>query len=538
MFAAQIAIDQIDAANEALRAAFNRGAITADQLQAGLLEGSGRDAALRAITLNPAAFLDGLSVAKEATEDFYFNTLPSLEGALEKAFTGSSEDFEQAILDIRNIDLSGLTIEQQNLIDLLFPNLDTLGELAATSLAGIAKAGGIAYIREFQSIADTISNINFLPVVNAADNVEIQSAAEQADALTDYLFNQLAVGAEDRAGVITELLSQIYSGVIAGVVLDPTTQQTLAASVINAAGSVDFDKMERSVSNFRSDMDSIEAIMTKPITQLNEKDIDLLEQYPDIYDDLLAGSLDLNKYREEGTQNLLDELDAAQTLLNIEASNLAQQLELGLIRQDQYDEGIRIVETQSNSLELLRQQVTANKINVESLKEQYKLAINSINAQKKAISDAKAMRDLQKESAEIASKTIAASRVGAVGTIEASFNRQQLNQEIAEANKILEDSIVMAQLEAQQQILEDSQQRAIEQATKENTIATRQSTLSTDLLRGSIEDLITSNSMNNNGINSPPNNTPTVNTPTVRNSGIFGDPYDYENRQLAVQPGI
>lgn len=78
---------------------------------------------------------------------------------------------------------------------------------------------------------------------------------------------------------------------------------------------------------------------------------------------------------------------------------------------------------------------------------------------------------MQQKSAEIARKSLEATRIGAVGSLEAQFNRQQINEEIAMMNKELQDRIMLAQIEAQQKILEDSQQKAIEAATKENTAA-------------------------------------------------------------------
>jgi len=429
-----------------------------------------RDAINRAIALDPTAYLDGIETAKEATNEFYLKTIPAMERGIQLALSSTGDDFVNAVRSLQDIDFDSLSDSQKVLISNLLPNFEALRTLTASQLTRVGQAGGVAFIRSFQGVADRIGDLELTDVDLSSGGVE--TAAEQADTLTDFIFNTLAVSAENKAAATRTLLAEIFSGVVSGVVLTPQQQNALAISVVNALGDVDVDAIGRRVDTFRSDMDKIEEIITKPIDKFTTEDKELLAQYPEIFDQLLQGSLDLNAEREKGVALIEQEIAEAEEQLNIAVDLKIEQFEKGLITKEELESSVLLLRTNLNRLALDRQMLRTAKINVEAIKEKYKIELDSLTAQKKAMDDAKRMRDLQKESADIARQSIEATRTGALGTIEAQFNRQQLNTQIAEANKVLQDNIMTAQLEAQQKILEDSQQKAIEAATVANTQAT------------------------------------------------------------------
>jgi hypothetical protein len=430
-----------------------------------------RDAINRAIALDPTAYLDGIETAKEATNEFYLKTIPAMERGIQLALSSTGDDFVNAVRSLQDIDFDSLSDSQKVLISNLLPNFEALRTLTASQLTRVGQAGGVAFIRSFQGVADSIGDLGLTDILLSSGEVDV-TAAEQADTLTDFIFNALAVSAENKAAATRTLLAEIFSGVVSGIVLTPEQQNALAISVVNALGAVDVDAIGRRVDTFRSDMDKIEEIITKPIDKFTTQDKELLAQYPEIFDKLLQGSLDLNAEREKGVALIEQEIAEAEEQLNIAVDLKIEQFEKGIITREELESSVLLLRTNMNRLALDRQMLRTAKINVEAIKEKYKIELDSLTAQKKAMDDAKRMRDLQKESADIARQSIEATRTGALGTIEAQFNRQQLNTQIAEANKVLQDNIMTAQLEAQQKILEDSQQKAIEAATVANTQAT------------------------------------------------------------------
>jgi hypothetical protein len=434
---------------------------------------------MRAVLIDPTRFLDGINEATDATRAFYGTTLPALQAGLDSIAEGTAESFIAGVQAIQAINYDNLSPDEQEIIGRILPNIDTLRNLSADNLASVAEAGGRAYIRAFQSIADDIRDLNIFDIILGEDyNLTAAEIAEQqADTVTDFLFNALAVSAEQKAAVTEELLSQIYSGTIAGVRINPEQQATLANSLINALGMVDLPAIERSVLGFLADTESIEDILSKPVDRLTQKDLALLANYPDALDQILSGTFDINKFREEGIAAIEKDIQTQEDQLRVSMRNKQTQFERGEITQEEFEASMAIYQTNLNLLNLNRQQLRVERANIDLIRERYRMELDILNAQRKAIEDAKKMRDLQKESADIARRSIEATRTGALTTVEAQFNRQQLNAEIAEANRTLQDNIMMAQLEAQQKILEDSQQKAIEAATNANTIATRENTL-------------------------------------------------------------
>jgi hypothetical protein len=172
----------------------------------------------------------------------------------------------------------------------------------------------------------------------------------------------------------------------------------------------------------------------------------------------------------------------------------AQALKEGKITKEQLEQftvaqaNVRAAESQ---LEILEEISSREADMTEQLKARYKVQLDLLKAQQEAIKDARAIRDLQEQSNDLAVKSLQATRIGATGSLEARFNQQQLNQEIATMNRTLQDQMMTAQLEAQQKILEDSQQKAIEAATVDNTVATRENTgVSRDLIDKIDEDIL------------------------------------------------
>lgn len=168
--------------------------------------------------------------------------------------------------------------------------------------------------------------------------------------------------------------------------------------------------------------------------------------------------------------------------------------EITQIQFSNFETALRNNDLAQARLVTLEDQLLLEKANTDQVKARYKAQIDLLSAQMKAIKDAKTMRDLQKEAADIAARSITATRVGAVGTLEAQFNQRSLNTEIENMNRTLQDRLMTAQLEAQQKILEDTQQQALISATEN---LTREMVNLADVMREeeipAIEDLAKSN---------------------------------------------
>jgi len=256
-----------------------------------------------------------------------------------------------------------------------------------------------------------------------------------------------------------------------------------------------------------ADTNKVIELAAKSPADLTAEDIEFLrkEENKTAFLDMQTGDFDPNTFRAERQAEVIKMLnetaEASQELYNFEKNQLADLLGISREMNDEdmqaavelaFEEG-RIDEIKRNrffhsleehqlnllDLDLAKQRLAQNKAMTDEIKARYKVQTDLLKSQMDSIKDAEKIRNLQEQSADVARRSMDATRIGAVGSMEAKFNQQQINQEVAKMNRALQDQMQTAQLEAQQKILEDSQQKAIEAATGKLTVATTELTTAT-----------------------------------------------------------
>lgn len=424
----------------------------------------------------------------EQTSSFYSETLPEVSAAMEKITSPTGmDDFATSLAALQDINLDNLTGDELNTLRRTFPNLQTLLDLdvGQDQLERIAAAGGVRFLNMFDSIENAIDNINFT-------DLEIGdilfSAEEQEQNVVDRLRDLMAT--PDIAQGVSAAMNEIFSGAIGGVEISPEDQLALSNTLIDSLPQLDQDTLNNTIFGTVEDIGKIGDISGKSLTELTAKDLELLQKYPGVLGQIRNGTFDIGEFRKQQTASLLEQIQEEIRLAGVRLEQ--QELETrNILASSEYteEEKQKAVEalalaketynTEVDYLYTLEAVAAKQEEITDSIKEQYKVQLDLLKGRKDSIAQAKQLAALQKESAEIARKSLESTRIGAVGSLEAQFNSQQLNEEIARMNKELQDRIMLAQIEAQQKILEDSQQKAIEQATRENTEAIRENTAAT-----------------------------------------------------------
>jgi hypothetical protein len=127
--------------------------------------------------------------------------------------------------------------------------------------------------------------------------------------------------------------------------------------------------------------------------------------------------------------------------------------------------------TQLQELEVARQYLMTSRETTDDIKARFEAQRDVLKSQKQAIDDAKKLRDLQNMATKASELSTQATRAGALGTIEARFSQDQLNQQVEQMNRDLEERIQIAKIEAQDRILEETQRKQLIDAQDKNTIA-------------------------------------------------------------------
>ena len=104
----------------------------------------------------------------------------------------------------------------------------------------------------------------------------------------------------------------------------------------------------------------------------------------------------------------------------------------------------------------------------DAIKERFDQERSSLQLQRQAIDEAKKLRDLEQKAEEASALSTQATRIGAVGTLEARFNQAQLQAQITQMNRDLEERIQIAKIEAQDRILADTQNKQLLEAQKDS----------------------------------------------------------------------
>lgn len=300
--------------------------------------------------------------------------------------------------------------------------------------------------------------------------------ADTADQIQGYLLDSFT-SSKDLYATASALGEEIARGSIDGVELGFEEQQELLSSIFNFLDSKTIEEITQSTYAFLDDIRKLGEIAQKRGSYTAD-DLNLLRKYPGVMQQIAAGEFDILAFKEEQLENTKNTIVAEKNRSVVALSTQAHLLNMQLLSNKLTEEQRKSTQAQ---LDALKGQIAETAAYYDLLLDVVEASdddafLNSqkelLNIQKQSIERARQLRDLQKEAAESVSKAIQATRVGAVGTIEAQFNQAQLNKEIAEANRRLEEEIILAQIEAQQKILEDSQQKAILEATGDNTTAT------------------------------------------------------------------
>lgn len=380
-----------------------------------------------------------------------------------------------------------------------FSSLIALSEEARENLFN---QGGTAYVRSFTAgVGEAISRLDFEDVIGLVPIIEdglfkgvenrvIESAEQVGANFTSRLIAHIQSQDKPMSEVVADLVRDGFEGVdLSGI--------DLAGSLLN---TVDINSVRTLADELIADTNRVIELAAKSPAELTAADIEFLrkEENQTAFLQMGAGTFDPNAFRAERQaegMEMLNETAAASEemylaekfrmadLLGISRETSDEEIAAAVVLAEQ--EG-RITEVQKNrfefslrehqlnlqDLDLAKQRLAQNKAMTDEIKARYKVQIDLLKSQMDSIKDAEKIRNLQEQSADVARRSMEATRIGAVGSMEAKFNQQQINQEVAKMNRALQDQMQTAQLEAQQKILEDSQQKAIEAATNKLTIAT------------------------------------------------------------------
>lgn len=471
------------------------------------------------------AMLDGsLQAAETTASNLYQTVLPAVATEMTRILDPKqADDFAEGIMALQNMDLSKLTTDELDLLQRTYPSLAQILDLPGTAeqLQAIADAGGASFLRSFGAVQETIAG--FASSLGGRSRSQNNKLATQlSSSLIDILTS------DDLASSVDAAMNDVFRGAVGGVIIPEGERIGLANELLDMIPKMDDEALRVATFSFAEDMQNLAEIANKSRADMTEKDLELLSKYPQALRDIEKGTFNINQLREEESQRILENLQAEEdgllTRHNTAKRVLLEELKSGEKTVEQYERALQIENDEYAAslatLNILRDKITAQDSLTKEQEDQYKVQLDALKAQKDSIAKAKELQKLQQDSADIARRSLEATRIGAVGTIEAQFNQQQLNQEIAQMNKDLQDRIMLAQIEAQQKILEDSQQKAIEAATVDNTNATIENTVAERELNETLKTIAT-------------NPTALVSRPNVLDR--FDSAADQSNAFLAIQ---
>ena len=414
------------------------------------------------------------------------------------------EGVEQLGLSAGDLTLFQQALSTQGLQD--FSSLLALSEEARKSLFN---EGGTAYVRSFTAgVGEAISRLDFEDVIGFSPIIEdglfkgVESRViETAEQVGANFTSRLLAHIQSQDGPMSEVLADLLLDGFEGVDLEGID---LAKALLP---SVNMNSVRTLADEMIADTNKVIELAAKSPADLTAEDIEFLrkEENKTAFLQMQTGDFDPNTFRAERQAEVIKMLnetaEASQELYNFEKNQLADLLGISREMNDEdmqaavelaFEEG-RIDEIKRNrffhsleehqlnllDLDLAKQRLAQNKAMTDEIKARYKVQTDLLKSQMDSIKDAEKIRNLQEQSADVARRSMDATRIGAVGSMEAKFNQQQINQEVAKMNRALQDQMQTAQLEAQQKILEDSQQKAIEAATGKLTVATTELTTAT-----------------------------------------------------------
>lgn len=324
------------------------------------------------------------------------------------------------------------------------PSIEGFVSLTADQIARLDKVGGMAALKDF-NIFENLAQTMFK---DASGNYD---AAAGDVFLNDILNRLLTANPEDRAAIGTQMIDEVMAGLTN---VPPNARARVARAIENAILPDNLEGLIASSFNANTAMERAQGLMGKGISATAEDLAFLTERFPKSVGEILNGTADINQLQEEHNASILAQLAIEKETLKI---ILAQKVANGEQNQDVLDamaNEILLVELAEDRLKTLRESTDAVKSRFDAERETLKL-------QRQAIDDAKKLRELQEKGREASALSTQATRIGVVGTLEARFNQDQLQTQIKQMNRDLEERIQIAKIEAQDRILADTQSKQL-----------------------------------------------------------------------------
>jgi hypothetical protein len=414
------------------------------------------------------------TISFRAFEIAFKNQMETSTGAM---ITGPIADYgpqlAQAYLDFATVPFAEV---QQNIVDLFaglggtelenalrtfrdsYPELGTLLSLDKEQAINIQASGGLAALRELTQFQNLVSDIF---TTRGEDGIDIfdQTAA---DAFLKEVFDKLITSdPAERTLLGAQLMQQVLNGM---TTIPPGAEMRVSNMIRDMLIPDDLDNLISAAFRTSDDIDRLFELSGKG-SAISLEDLEFLTtRYPESIQDILNGTADLNALQAQTVEGLLTELNLREERIVADALVLQQQ---GLMT----EQSMADLNARLDSIQIARNQLTLNREITDDIKARFEAERESLKAQRSAIDEAKRLRDLQERAREVSALSTQATRIGAVGTIEARFNQEQLQAQITQMNRDLEERIQIAKIEAQDRILEETQRRQLIKAQEETVTA-------------------------------------------------------------------
>jgi hypothetical protein len=331
------------------------------------------------------------------------------------------------------------------------PSIRGFVSLTTDQIARLGAAGGTGALREF-NVFDRLAQDIFK---DASGNFDEVAGGEFLD---DILNRLISANPEQRAAVGTQMMSEI----IAGLTNIPPSER---ARVMNAIQDLIIpDNMDSLLAGAFSAGDAFEraAGLMGSGGAIKKEDLDfLVERFPDSVGEILNGTADLNALQEQYNAGLLEEIENTRNALMLVLQTRIAAGDISELEKQQIGNAILQLDAAERNLTMQRE-------TTDAIKERFDQERSSLQLQRQAIDEAKKLRDLEQKAEEASALSTQATRIGAVGTLEARFNQAQLQAQITQMNRDLEERIQIAKIEAQDRILADTQNKQLLEAQKDS----------------------------------------------------------------------
>jgi DNA-binding protein len=202
-----------------------------------------------------------------------------------------------------------------NAVDLVAPSLRNLADFTKEELAEIGEAGGIASVNAIQPILNKMEDSMFEPTIGKmmVDGVmtdQVIRTAEENAEIIRKAFIKAATSDNSQAALYDLWQQATRTGIINGISLKPNEAIPLVTAIENAFSDVDLSPVTIEVEQLVKDFAKISEIVKKAPSQLSTEELQMLTQYPELFEDYMNGSLgSLNDYFATAKEGILDTLN-------------------------------------------------------------------------------------------------------------------------------------------------------------------------------------------------------------------------------------